>query len=145
MTIIERINEDIKAAMRSRDQLRLDTLRMIKAKILTVDARALLPDAEVVKIIKTYFGSIQDALEQALSVNRPEIAEKLKSELVIIQEFLPKTPSSEETEKVVIQAIAESHAKTKKDLGLVMKTVMTLNNTVDGKLARDLALKLLVD
>lgn len=145
MTIIEQINEGIKEAMRSRDQIRLATLRMLKSKILAVDARANLPDSEVVKLFKTYYGSLQEALEQAESVSRPDIAEPLKRELQIIQEFLPKTPSREETKAIVIQAIAESGAKTKKELGLVMKAVMKLNNAVDGKLAKDLASGLLAD
>ncbi len=145
MTIIEKVNEGIKEAMRSRDQIRLATLRMLKSKILAVDARANLPDAEVIKLIKTYFGNIQEALDQAQIANRPEMAEQLKSELAIIQEFLPKTPSLEETKKLVIQAIADSGAKTKKELGLVMKALMKLNNTVDGKLAKELASELLAD
>lgn len=145
MTIIEQINEGIKEAMRSRDQIRLATLRMLKSKILAVDARAGLPDAEVLKLFKTYFGSLQEALTQAQDANRPDIAEQLKRELLIIQEFLPKAPSLEETKHIVLQAIAESGAKTKKDLGLVMKTIMKLNNTVDGKLAKNLASELLND
>ncbi len=145
MTIIERINEGIKEAMRSRDQIRLDTLRMLKSKILAVDARANLPDAEVIKLFKTYFGNLQEALEQAQGASRPDIAEQLKKELVIIQEFLPKALSAEETKKIVVQAIEESGAKTKKDLGLVMKTVMKLNSSVDGKLSKALANELLPD
>lgn len=145
MSIIEKINEGIKEAMRSRDQTRLSTLRMLKSKILEVDARANLPDAEVIKLFKTYFGSLREALELAQSTNRFDSAEQLKSELMIIQEFLPKALSSEETKKIVVQAIAESGAKTKKDLGLVMKTVMKLNSAVDGKLAKDLAGELLSD
>lgn len=144
-TIIEQINQGIKEAMRNRDQLRLDTLRMLKSKILAVDARCTLPDAEVIKLFKTYFGNLQEALEQAQSFNRMDIAEKLQSELKIIQEFLPKTPSPEETKKLVIQAIHDSGAKTKKDLGLVMKTVMKLSNSIDGKLAKELASELLTD
>ncbi|MFI5334013.1 MAG: GatB/YqeY domain-containing protein [Chlamydiales bacterium] len=145
MALIDQINEGIKEAMRSRNQIRLDTLRMLKSKILAVDARAGLPDAEVIKLFKTYFGSLQEALEQAQQANRPDIADKLKSELVIIQEFLPKAPSAEETKKIVIQAIADSGAKTKKDLGLVMKAVMKLNNAIDGRLAKDVANDLLSD
>lgn len=145
MSMIEKINEDIKEAMRNRDQLRLDTLRMLKSKILMVDARGNLSDTEVIKLFKTYFGNLQEALDQAQSANRSDIAEKLKKELLIIQEFLPKALSPEETRRIVVQAIAESGAKTKKDLGLVMKGVMKLNNTVDGKLARDLASELLPD
>lgn len=145
MSMIEKINEGIKEAMRSRDQLRLETLRMLKSKILAVDARASLPDIEIIKLFKTYFGSLQEALEQAQGANRPEIVEKLEKELTIIQEFLPKALSAEETKRIVVQAIAESGAKTKKDLGLVMKTIMRLNSSVDGKLAKDLAGELLAD
>jgi len=145
MTIIEQINSGIKEAIRNKDSLRLDTLRMLKSKILTVDARANLSDSEVIKLFKTYFGNLQEALEQAKIANRPEIVERLKKELVIVQEFLPKALSLEETKNIVIQAIADSGAKTKKDVGLVMKTVMKLNLSIDGKLAKDLAVELLPD
>jgi uncharacterized protein YqeY len=145
MSMIEKINEGIKEAMRSRDQIRLETLRMLKSKILAVDARGNLPDADVIKLFKTYFGNLQEALEQAKGANRTETAEQLIKELAIIQEFLPKALSPEETRKIVIQAIAESGAKTKKDLGLVMKAIMKINNTVDGKLAKELAGELLAD
>ena len=145
MTLVEQINQGIKDAMKSRDSIRLDTLRMLKSKILTVDARGNLPDTEVIKLFKTYLGNLQEALEQAQGANRPEMADKLKSEIVIVQEFLPQALSSEETRKIVVQAIADSGAKTKKDWGLVMKAVMKINNTVDGKMAKSLAEELLND
>ncbi len=145
MTLVEKINEGIKEAMKNRDQLRLDTLRMLKSKILAVDARGNLPDGEVIKLFKTYFGNLQEALDQAQAVNRSEIVERLKKEINIVQEFLPKVPSLEETKKIVQQAILESGAKTKKDVGLVMKSIMKINNTVDGKLAKELADQLLAD
>ena len=118
---------------------------MLKSKILAVDARANLSDADVIKLFKTYYGNLQEALEQAQVVSRSETVEQLKRELAIIQEFLPKALSPEETKQIVIQAIAESGAKTKKDLGLVMKAIMRINSTIDGKLAKDLASQLLVD
>ncbi|MGD0665165.1 MAG: GatB/YqeY domain-containing protein, partial [Rhabdochlamydiaceae bacterium] len=102
MAIIERINEGIKEAMRSRDQIRLDTLRMLKSKILAVDARATLPDAEVIKLFKTYYGNLKEALEQALDANRTDISDQLKKELTIIEEFLPKALSHEETKRLVV-------------------------------------------
>lgn len=145
MTIIEQVNNGIKEAILRRDQIRLDTLRMLKSKILVVDARGNLPDPEVLKLFKTYLGNLQEALEQTQSANRPEMVEKLKSEIAIVQEFLPKALTPEETKRIVVQAIADSGAKTKKDLGLVMKSVMQINNTVDGKLAKDLAGQLLAD
>jgi uncharacterized protein len=143
MTLIEKINLGIKEAMRNKDQVRLDTLRMLKSKILAVDARANLPDTEVIKLFKTYYGNLQEARDQASS--RPEMVEKLERELEIVQEFLPKSLSLEETKKIVVQAINDSGAKTKKDLGLVMKAIMRLNSTVDGKLAKELADQLLAD
>ncbi len=143
MTIIETINEGIKEAMRSRSQLRLDVLRALKSKILAVDARGNVPDADVLKLFKTYYGNLQEALEQTQAANRPEMVEKLKQEMVVVQEFLPRALSAEETRKVVEQAIQESGAKTKRDLGLVMKSIMKINSSVDGKAAKDLASQLL--
>lgn len=145
MTIIEKINDGIKEAMRSRDQVRLDTLRMLKSKILAVDARGALPDPEVLKLFKTYLGNLQEALEQAQAINRTELIEKSKTEMAIVQEFLPKALSPEETKILVVQAITESGAKTKKDFGLVMKSIMKLNSAVDGKLAKEAANQLLPD
>lgn len=145
MTIIELINNGIKEAMKSKDQVRLDTLRMLKSKILTVDARANLPDNEVQKLFKTYLGNLQEALEQAQSYNRPQAVDKLKSEILIVQEFLPKALSPEETQRIVSQAIDDSGAKSKKDVGLVMKAIMKINASVDGKLAKDMASQLLPD
>jgi len=145
MTLAEKINDGIKEAIRSRNQLRLDTLRMLKSKILAVDARGNLSDTEVTKLFKTYFGNLQEAFDQAQTLNRPEIAEKLKGELEIVQEFLPKALSAEETKKIVMQAIEDSGAKTKKEIGLVMKSAMKINSTIDGKLAKALADQLLAD
>jgi hypothetical protein len=145
MTFIEKINQGIKEAMLSRDQLRLDTLRMLKSKILAVDARGNLPDPEVLKLFKTYFSNLQEALVQAQEVNRTEIVEKLKIELSVVQEFLPKALTSDETKIIVEQAIADSGAKTKRDLGLVMKSIKMINSSVDGKLAKDIADQLLAD
>lgn len=145
MTLFEQINQGIKESMRSQDLIRLNTLRMLKSKILAVDARGNIPDAEILKLFKTYLGNLQEALEQASAANRHETAKSLESEISIVQEFLPKALSVEETQQIVVQAIADSGAKTKKDLGLVMKATMRLNGAVDGKLAKDLASQLLTD
>jgi len=145
MTIIEQINEGIKESIRNKNQLRLNTLRMLKSKILAVDARSNLSDIEVQKLFKTYLGNLQEAYEQAQSINRPELAESLKGEIAIVQEFLPKPLSFEKTKEIVIQAIAESGAKTKKDFGMVMKTIMKINSSVDGKVAKEIANQLLTD
>ena len=145
MSLVEQINNGIKESIRSKNQLRLDTLRMLKSKILAADARCNLPDAEILKLFKTYYSNLKEALEQAQAVQRADIADRLKGELQILEEFLPKAPSPEETKRLVEQAIAETGAKTKRELGLVMKAVTKLNSAIDGKLASDLARQLLAD
>jgi uncharacterized protein YqeY len=145
MTLIEQINTGIKEAILKKEPIRLDTLRMLKSKILAADARATLPDTEVIKLFKTYFNNLQEALDQAKTANRPEIVSRLEAEMKIVQEFLPKNLSPEETKKIVINAIEQSGAKTKKELGLVMKTIMQTGAAIDAKLARDLANQLLAD
>lgn len=145
MTIVEQINEGIKNAMRQREQVRLEVLRMLKSKILAVNARGDLPDQDVIKLFKTYYGNLQEALDHAKTAKRSEMVEQLEKELAIVEEFLPKAPSLEETKKIVQQAIAESGAKTKKDFGLVMKAIMKINSTVDGKVAKDIINQHLAD
>ncbi len=139
MSLVETINHGIKEAIRSRNTVRLDTLRMLKSKILAADARANLSDEEVQKLFKTYHGNLLEALEHAMQAKRADLTEKLKAEIAIVEEFLPQTLSLEETRKVVVEAIAESGAKTQKELGLVMKCIMKRNLGVDAKLAKELA------
>jgi uncharacterized protein len=139
MAILEQINEGIKESMRSKNSLRLDTLRMLKSLILAVNARGDVPNPEVVKLFKNYLGSLQEALEQTKAANRPEAVSKLESEIVIVQEFLPTPLSNEETTAIVKQAISSSGAKTKRDIGLVMKAIKALNVEIDGKLAKEIA------
>ncbi|CDZ81530.1 hypothetical protein BN1013_02066 [Candidatus Rubidus massiliensis] len=143
MSLVEKISEDLKEAMKSRNQVRLDTLRMLKSKILTADARGNLSDEDVVKLFKTYAGNLQEAIEQSEAVNRQEMVDKLKIELQIVQEYLPKALSREETKKIVEQAITQSGAKTKKDLGLVMKQIKAMGSSIDGKTAKEIADELL--
>lgn len=143
MSLMEQINEGIKEAMRSKDTIRLSTLRMLKSKILNVDARGSLADTEVVKIFKTYLGNLQEALEQAHAVNRTETVETLKQEIAIVQSFLPKALSLDETRALVVKTIAECGAQTKKDIGLVMKGVMKASSSIDAKLAKEIADELL--
>lgn len=134
MAIIDQINEDIKESMRNKNAVRLDTLRMLKSKILNVNARGEVEDTEVQKLFKTYLGNLTEAYEQAIEVKRQELADKLKIEIAVVEEFLPKALSHDETLAIVKQALAETEAKTKKELGVVMKAIMKINPGVDGKL-----------
>jgi hypothetical protein len=144
-TILEQINEDIKESMRSKNAIRLDTLRMLKSIILAVNARGNISDAEVIKLFKNYLGSLEEALQQTKVANRQEAIEKLEKEILIVKEFLPQALSKEETEKIVQKAILDSGAKSKKDIGLVMKIIKTSQLEIDGKLAKETADRLLED
>lgn len=135
--LVEEINEGIKEAMKSKNTLRLSVLRMLKSKILNVDARGNLEDKEVIKIFKTYLGNLEEAFEQAALAGRKEMSDQLKEEISVVQEFLPKMLSQEETLKLVKAAISESGARTKKDVGLVMKSVMKQGQNVDGKIVKE--------
>src|SRR5690606_5766194 len=97
-----------------------------------------LPDEEILKLFKTYHGNIKEAFEQAKSVGRMDVAERLEAELAIIQEYLPKTLSVEKTRELVMEEIQESGAKSKKELGLVMKILKKHGSAIDGKLAKEL-------
>lgn len=145
MSIIEQLNDGIKESMRARDSIRLNTLRMLKSKILAVDARGNVADADALKLFKTYLSNLEEALEHARSVNKTEASVTLEQEIIVVQGFLPKALSREETEKLVTQAIQDTGAKAKKELGFVMKRVMELNNAVDGKLAKELISQALPD
>lgn len=145
MSLFERVNNGIKEAMRQKDQIRLETLRMLKSKILAVDARGNLQDPDIIKLFKTYFSNLEEALEQALVAARAEMAEKLKKEMAIVKEFLPQVPSREETRKIIEEAMKISGAKVKKDFGILMKAVMKINNAVDGRLVQELAVEFLTE
>ena len=139
MSLIVEINEGIKTAIKNKDTLRLETLRMLKSKILAADARSNLTNQQIIGLFKTYAGSLQEALEQAELAKRSDLIESLKKEILIVSEFLPKSLSYEETEILVLKAIKESGAKTKKEFGQVMKILMKLNESIDGKTAKAIA------
>jgi uncharacterized protein YqeY len=144
MAIIDDINNGIKEAIRSREEIRLSTLRMLKSKILAADARANLSDAEVIKLFKTYAGNLEEALEQAHLAQRADMADKLKQELLIVKEYLPKMLSKEETQKIVELAIEQTGATSKKQFGVVMKSVLSMNSSVDGKIVKEILDQILV-
>lgn len=143
--IFNQINEQIKEAIKSRNQIRMDVLRMLKSKILAADARGNIPDEAIIKLFKTYYGNLVEALEQAKEVNRNEIAERLSKELEIIAEFLPQTLSMEETKKAVLIAIEKTGAKSKKEIGIIMKHLKNQGLNLDGKMTKDCIDQILTD
>ena len=149
MTISEQIQKDMVDAMRSRDELRLSTLRMVKAaiKLKEVDKRATLDDKETQQILSTLIKQRRDSIEQFTKGGRQELADKEAAEIKMIEHYLPKAMGEEQIAEAVKATIAEMGSPTLKDMGTVMKNVMAkLQATgarVEGKTVSELVKKAL--
>ena len=142
MSLRDRLTEDLKLAMKSRDQLRMDVIRMIKAAILNkeVELRKDLDDAEMSRIMATLIKQRRESVEQFEKAQRIELAEKERKEITIIETYLPKALSAEELDRIIISVLADTGSRSLKDMGAVMKAVMArlAGQAVDGKLISDL-------
>jgi uncharacterized protein YqeY len=139
MTLQERVDTDLKEAMRSKDATKLGVLRMLKsalkyAAIAKSDAEAELNDAEAAQVIRKQARQRQDSIESFEKAGRAELAEKEKQELSILNGYLPQPMSSDEISKIVRETIAESAATSRAQMGAVMKALQAkVAGRVDGK------------
>ncbi len=142
MSLRDRLTEDLKLAMKARDQLRMDVIRMIKAAVLNkeVEMKKDLDDAEMSRIMTTMIKQRKESVEQYEKGQRAELAAKERQEISIIEAYLPKALSPEELDRTVDAVIHESGATSAKDMGAVMKAVMArlAGQPVDGKQVSDL-------
>jgi uncharacterized protein YqeY len=147
MGISDQIQNDMVDAMRSRDELRLSTLRMVKAAIKNkeVDKRAPLDDKETQQILSTLIKQRRDSIEQFTKGGRQELADKEAAEIKLIEDYLPKAMGEEQIAEAVKATIAEMGSPTMKEMGTVMKNVMArLQATgarVEGKTVSELVKK----
>lgn len=142
MSLRDRLTEDLKLAMKARDQLRMDVIRMIKAAVMNkeVEMKKDLDDAEMSRIMTTMIKQRKEAVEQFEKGNRAELAAKERQEISIIESYLPRALSPEELAHTVDAVIRETGAASAKDMGTVMKAVMArlAGQPVDGKQVSDL-------
>lgn len=142
MTFPDRINEDLKAAMKSKDAERLSTLRMVKAALKNreIDKMAALTDDEAIKTLQSLVKQRRDSIEQYKQAGRMELAEKEAAEIKIIEEYLPAALDEASVTRVVEETIAETGASSMKEMGAVMKAVMAklAGQTVDGKVVNQI-------
>ena len=142
MSLHDRLSEDLKSAMKSRDQLRMDVIRMIKAAVQykEVELKQDLDDAGMSRIMTTLIKQRKEAVEQFEKGNRQDLAQKERLEISIIEGYLPAALSSGDLATVVQTVVKETGASSLKDMGQVMKAVMArvAGQTVDGKLISDL-------
>ena len=142
MSLHDRLSEDLKRAMKDRDQLRMDVIRMMKAAILNkeLELKKELDDADMSRVMTTLVKQRRESVEQYQKANRADLASKELKEIDIIQHYLPEALSQADLLRLVEAAILETGATGLKDMGVVMKAVMPklIGQTVDGKHLSDL-------
>jgi uncharacterized protein len=142
MTFLDRINEDLKAAMKSKDSDRLSTLRMVKTALKNreIDKMEALTDEESIKVLQSLVKQRRDSIEQYQQAGRIDLAEKEAAELKTIEEYLPAALDEAAVARIVEETIVESGASSMKEMGAVMKAVMAklAGQTVDGKVVNQI-------
>ncbi len=145
-TLTEKIRADLTESMKAKDAPRTSTLRMLQSalKYEQIEKGRELSDEEAVGIVQRAVKQRQDSIEQFTSGNRPELAAKERSELEMLQKYLPAQLSDEEAEAIVRDAIASTGAESKKDMGKVMKEVMANHKgRIDGRKVQEIVGRLL--
>ena len=127
MSIKTQLNESMKDAMKSGDEVRKRTVRMALAAVkqAEVDKRTELDDAAVMALLQKEIKNRRESMEDARKANRPDLIESNEAEIQVLQAFLPKAMPAEELRALVQAAIAETGAASPADMGKVMKTVMS--------------------
>jgi hypothetical protein len=139
MTLLQRVDSDLKEAMRAKDALRLGVLRMLKSAlkygaIEKSGADAELNDADAAQVIRKQAKQRQDSIESFEKGGRPELAEKEKVELAILNSYLPQQLGAEALTKVVRETITEVGATSKAQMGAVMKALQAkVGDRADGR------------
>ena len=141
MNLTDKINEDLKAAMKTGDQVRLMTVRSIRAALIELSKRgsgAITPEDETTALL-TAAKKRKEAIEMYEKARREDLASTERAELSIIQTYLPKQLSRDDAEKVVIGVIELTSATTMKDLGKVMSAAMKeLKGKIEGGVVQEI-------
>lgn len=148
MTLLERIDADLKDAMKNKNEQELSTLRLVRSALKNKQIETGVPptDDEVMAVAKTLQKQYQDALADFEKAGRADLAEKQKAELVIIKRYLPEMLPTDQVEALVKEAIAEMNASSPSDVGKVMGAAMKkANGRADGSAVREIAQKLLTE
>ncbi|WP_059052126.1 GatB/YqeY domain-containing protein [Paenibacillus senegalimassiliensis] len=146
MNLSERLNEDMKQAMRNQDKFKLSTIRMVRATIknLEIDLKRTLNDNEVLDILSREIKQRKDALQEFEKAGRDDLAQQVKAEAEILAEYLPEQLSEEEIKVIVQQTIQETGASSKAEMGKVMSALMPkVKGLADGRLVNQVVQQLL--
>ena len=144
MSLSEQIMSDMKEAMKARDKVRLNTVRMIKSALMNEKIKAGhdLTAEEELTVLSREKKQREESIDEFTKANRKDLADETKQELAIVESYLPKQMTEEELNQAVSSAIAEVNAQGKSDFGKVMKVLMPkIKGKADGKAASDVVRK----
>jgi uncharacterized protein YqeY len=136
ISLKDQLKADLKASMKAKDKIRKNTVTMIRADILQVekDNKIELDDAGVTDVLSRQLKQRRDSLADFEKGGREDLVEQTRAEIDVIEGYLPKQLSEEEIEAIVDVTIAETGASSKKDMGMLMKTLMPkVKGIADGK------------
>ena len=146
MSLNEKIAQDLKAAIKAKNQIRVSCLRMLKTSVKNkeVENRRKLEDEEIRAIISSSVRKSKEAIEEFRRGNREDLALKETEEINILYEYLPRQLSSEEIEEILREIISDLSANGPKDLGKVMKSAMArMAGEAEGGAVNEIARRLL--
>ncbi len=142
MEIREKMNADLKVAMKDRNQLKMDAIRFVQSALKNreIELRPTpISQDEVLAVLKKLVKQRKESIEQYQAAGRADLVEKETSELKIIESYLPAQMGQEQVQKIVDQVVAETGAKSIKEMGAVMKAVIAkTQGAADNKLVSEL-------
>ncbi len=141
MALTERIESDLKAALKASDRLRLSTLRLIKAALKNkeIEKGSTLNDDEVTGLLSSLAKQRKESISEFRKGGRTDLAEKEEAELRILQEYLPQELSPEELDRLIRETISEVSASSPADIGKVMKAIMPkVRGRADGRVVNEM-------
>jgi len=137
MALLDRIQSDMVAAMKAKEEVRLNAIRLIKTALKKheVDTMKPLDEASELQILSTIIKQRREAADMFRKGDRPELAEKEEAELKLVESYMPAAPSDAEIDAAIAAALAETGATSAKQMGLVMKAAQAklAGKRVDGK------------
>jgi uncharacterized protein YqeY len=146
MSLSERLNEDMKQAMKAQDKFKLSVIRMVRAAIknIEIDTKRTLDDSEVLDVLNREIKQRKDSLQEFEKAGRDDLAENVKAEIAVLSEYMPQQLTEEEVKAIVQQTIQETGASSKADMGKVMGALMPkVKGRADGRLVNQLVQQLL--
>jgi hypothetical protein len=141
MALLDQIQKEMLAAMKGRDEARLETLRMVKAalKKFEIDSMKPLDESAELQVLNTLIKQRRESAGMFRKGNRPELAEKEEAEMKLIESFMPAAPSDAEIDAAIAAAMSETGVTSLKQMGVVMKATQArlAGKRVDGKALSD--------